>query len=314
MFTVKPHYIVAAAILLCCLGDVARGQTAAPNPQAIIKEVIAKYERVTSYQDSGVVRTLPGDPTLIADFQSSRPRGVSPREETLVSFRTYYARPRRIRFEWRSHRRRMTRDAAVWSDGERVYDWRPSPLQDDDSFDLSAGKDLRYYLGEAAKSSSGVALHVPTLLMSDLDPVFSLASYLSDMGEPSLLREEQIDGEPCYVIKGKIAGAPWVLWVGKGSRLLRKMRTLYTTASFHETLEKGTITTLIAEEIHRDIKINERIPEAVFKRRPQLRPDDSDLTRFLSGMFIPPVGRSLTTACTRRPTTESPMYVAHGRG
>lgn len=275
---VKTYCFMAAAVLLCCLGDIARGQTATSNPQEILREVIAKYERVTSYQDSGVVRALPGEPPLIADSGSSRYRDVSPRGETFVSFKTYYARPRRIRFEWRDPRQQMTRDAAIWTDGERVYSWLPSPLPGDDGFTLSAGTSLGLYFNEAASRSSGAASLVPGLLIKD-EMWFSFAFSLSEMGELSLLREERIDGEPCHVIKGKISGAPWVLWVGKGSRLLRKMRTVYTTASFHETLEKGMIKTSIAEEIHRDIKIDERIPEAVFKRRPQLRPDDVDLTR-----------------------------------
>lgn len=278
MFMAKSYRFVAAAVLLFCLGGIARGQTPVPNPQEIIREVIARYERITSYQDSGVVRTLPGDPSLIAASRSPRYRQAAPREETLVSFKIYYARPRRLRFEWRNHRRRMTRDAAVWSDGERVYDWRPSRLPGDDSFTLFSGAGLRYYIGEAGNSKSGAAFHIPSLLIDDAETP-SFAYFLKGMEGLSLLREELIDGEPCHVIKGQMTRAPWVLWVGKGSRLLRKMRTVYTTASFHETLEKGMIDAVIAEEVHRDIKVNERIPEAVFKRRPRPRAGDSDLTR-----------------------------------
>lgn len=119
----------------------------------------------------------------------------------------------------------------------------------------------------------------PSLLMKDVSP-FSFGDMISIMDRASLIREEQIDGEPCHVIKGDISGVPWVLWVGKESYLLRKTRTLYTSASFHETLErKGGVKTSVAEEVHRDIKVNGRIPEAIFRYRPQLRADDIDLTR-----------------------------------
>jgi hypothetical protein len=70
-----------------------------------------------------------------------------------------------------------------------------------------------------------------------------------------------------------------VLWIGRESHLLRKTRTLYTSASFHETLEKrGRVQTSIAEEVHRDIKVNMPIPPTVFKYKPPIRVDDTDLT------------------------------------
>jgi hypothetical protein len=93
------------------------------------------------------------------------------------------------------------------------------------------------------------------------------------------LREEEFDGEMCHVIKGNLSGVPWVIWVGKESYLLRKTRTLYSGDSFHEKVQKGIAKALIAEEIHRNIKINERIPEEVFKYKPRFRADDVDLTR-----------------------------------
>ena len=80
------------------------------------------------------------------------------------------------------------------------------------------------------------------------------------MTELSLVRDEQVEGEACYVISGKMYETPWVLWVGKSSGLLRKTRTLYVSGSFHEMMEKGKVKTSVAEEIHRDIRINEKIP------------------------------------------------------
>jgi hypothetical protein len=70
-----------------------------------------------------------------------------------------------------------------------------------------------------------------------------------------------------------------VLWVGEKSRLLRKTRTLYTSGSFHERLEKGRARAYVAEEIHRDIRVNGKIPLEVFRRRPQVLANDVDLTR-----------------------------------
>lgn len=279
MYMMKPHYYVAVLVLLFSPVNIAHGQPATPNPRKILEEMIATYERVASYQDSGVVRTLPGDPALIADSESTRFRDVSFREDTLVSFKTYYARSGKFRFEWRGPLLRVSRDAAVWSDGKQAYSWTPDISGVGEGFILNKGSELRWYVDEAQRWSGGAVFFVPSLLMKDVSP-FSFGDMVRIMEGLSLLREEQIDGEPCHVIKGDISGVPWVLWVGKDSHLLRKTRTLYTSASFHETLEKkGRVKTSIAEEIHQDIKVNKRIPEAVFRHRPRLRTDDIDLTR-----------------------------------
>jgi outer membrane lipoprotein-sorting protein len=279
MYIVKPHYSVAAAFLLFYLGGAVLGQTAASSPQIILREMVDTYERVSSYQDSGVVRTLPSEPGVIADSEGSRFRGVSFRDDTLLSFNTYYARPGKFRFEWRSPLLRASRDAAVWSNGKQAYSWTPDISGIGKGFILNKGSALRWYVDEAQRWAGGAVYFVPSLLMKDVSP-FSFGDMLSTMEGLSLLREEQIDGETCHVIKGDISGVPWVLWVGKESHLLRKTRTLYTSASFHEMLEKkGRVQTSIAEEIHRDIKVNKRIPEAVFRYRPRLGADDIDLTR-----------------------------------
>jgi hypothetical protein len=80
-------------------------------------------------------------------------------------------------------------------------------------------------------------------------------------------------------VSGDIYGTPWVLWVGKESRLLRKTRTVYTSGSFHDMLEKRKVKTTLAEEVHRDIRVNEKLPTGTFNYKPRLGPRDIDLTR-----------------------------------
>ncbi len=274
-----PHFIVATISLLLCLNGVAYSQSTPPAPNAILKEMVARYAGFSSYQDSGVVQTLPGESLLAASPASPRFINIVSGGNTLVSFKTYYARTRKFRFEWRSPLLRASREAAIWSDGKQAYSWTPDESGIEKGFILDKGPELRWYVDEAQSWSGGSVFFVPSLLMKDVSQ-FSFGDMLSIMEGASLLREEQIEGERCHVIKGDISGVPWVLWVGKESYLLRKTRTLYTSASFHETLEKkGRVKTSIAEEVHRDIKVNMRIPESVFKYRPQLRADDIDLTR-----------------------------------
>lgn len=273
----RTRIVAAAAGLLLCLGaGAARGQSARPDPKAILTEMTARYARLSSYQDTGVVQTLAGE--SLPGAPAVRFPDASYAGETIVSFKTFYARPRMFRFEWRSYKPAASREAAVWSDGRKSYGWMPSLSSGDESFVLEGGQELRDYVGAAQRSSSGAAFFVPSLLMKELDPM-PFGELLGHMDGLSVVREEQFDGEVCHVVGGKIGGTPWLLWVGKESRLLRKTRTVYTSGSFHDMVEGKKVKTTIAEEIHRDIRVNERLPPATFKLRPRLGERDIDLTR-----------------------------------
>lgn len=275
----RPRLTAAALLgLLLCLGGVARGQGARPDAKAILKEVVARYAGFSSYRDTGVVQTLSGESPLAAGPARPRLLDASYGGDTLVTFKTFYARPRRFRFEWTSPHATGTREAAFWSDGKRSYGWMPSGVFGGEVFVLDGGQELRDYADEAQRSSSGASFFVPSLLLKDLSHD-SFGRMLSSMEELSVPREEKFDGEVCHVVSGRIHGTPWLLWVGKESRLLRKTRTAYTSGSFHDMLEKKRVETTMAEEIHRDIRVNEKLPAATFRYRPRLGPRDIDLTR-----------------------------------
>lgn len=266
-----------AAALLLSLGVAAHGREAKPpGPKAILREMVARYAGLSSYRDTGFVQTLAAGSPLANGPVRSAFLDASLRGEPLVSFKTYFARPRQFRFEWRSN---ASRESVVWSDGRRSYGWMPSGAFGDEGFTLDRSDELRYYIAEAQRSSSGAVFFVPSLLMKELDYGPPFGEMISSMTEPSVVKEEKFDGEVCYVISGNILGAPWLLWVGKESRLLRKTRTTYTSASFHELLEKGKTKVTLAEEVHRDIKVNERLPALTFRFKPRLGPRDIDLTR-----------------------------------
>jgi hypothetical protein len=254
------------AALLLCLCHVARGQAATPSPRAIIRGMVARYATASSYSDSGLVRRLPDDPSLLESVGGRGAPGAPARDDGFVTFKTYFARPRLFRFEWEGRSAGASREAVVWSDGRRAYSWGPNIAGESDNFILVAGPNLRVYVQEAVRSSGGAAFTVASILMKGAY-YDSFGVYLAAMTELSLLEGEVMDGEPCYVIKGKIYGNPWLLWVGKKSRLLRKTRTLYTRGSFHERASKGAGDTFIAEEFHRDITINGRLPRSLFTRR-----------------------------------------------
>jgi outer membrane lipoprotein-sorting protein len=274
----QSYYVAAVLSFLLCFTDAAFSQSTPPNPKAILKEMVAGYAGFSSYQDTGVVQTLSGDSLLASGSERPRFINVHSGAETVVSFKTYFARPRMFRFEWKGILLPASREAVVWSDGKKDYSWMPSRGSGDDSFMLYNGAKLRFYVDEAQGLSSGAIFFIPSLLIKEFD-YMPFGAMINSMTELSLVKDEQVDGEACHVVSGKIYGTPWVLWVGKHSRLLRKTRTLYTSGSFHEMLEKGRVKTYVAEEIHREIRINEKIPRETFKYKPQLRANDVDLTR-----------------------------------
>lgn len=280
MITNKKHGFVAVVIgILVCSNNIAQGRTTTSNPQIILRRMIAQYASASSYQDSGTVRVLPGDLALTRSVNSPLFQSVSlKKDDTLVSFKTYFARPRMFRFEWRNSFLRASRESVIWSDGKQAYSWLPDAIPGKGGFLLEKEADLNSCIDNAIGSSSGAAFFVPSLLLRDVNN-FPFGDMVNNMTGLSLLREEQLDGEACHVIKGNISGVPWVLWVGKKTYLLRKTRTLYSGGSFHETVGKRIDKTLMAEEIHRDIKVNAVIPKEVFTYRPQLQANDIDLTR-----------------------------------
>lgn len=274
----KKHLCFVAAVIgfLLCQCNAVYGQSAKPNPQVILRRAVVRYASMSSYQDSGTVRILSGDLALSGRPSPPLFQSVSANDETLVYFKTYFRRPRMFRFEWRNSLLRVPRNSVIWSDRKQAYRWASDGTLGKAGFLLENGPDLSSYIESAVESSSGAVFLVPSLLMKDVSP-YTFADVLSNMTELSLLTEEQVDGEMCFVIKGNTSTAPWVLWVGKKSHLLRKTRTLYSGGSFHEKVEKGIVKTLIAEETHLDIKINKKIPEDVFKFTPQMQLHDVDL-------------------------------------
>ena len=182
-----------------------------------------------------------------------------------------------FRFEWKRTALEESRSAVIWYDGKLAYSWMPGSDEKESGFYLTNDSDLSFTIDEALVPSSGAAFLVPSLLMKDM-PRYTFRDMVDSMTGFRPLREEQFEGEACYVIKGEIDDAPWVLWVGKDNYLLRKTATLYTGGSFDERVEKGTRHTLMAEEIHRDIKINGKIPQKVFRFKPKLQADDLDAT------------------------------------
>jgi len=271
--------LVMAVNLLVCITATAHNQKAPPNPRAILSESGIRYSRASSYQDSGVVKVYPADPMHPGELSSYPFRKVLFQDTTLVTFRTYFLRHHlKFRFEWESPYVPSSRTAVVWSDGGKIYQWVPDRISDKDRFILDNKAALKWAVDEALGSSGGAVFFIPSLLFKDVG-YFSFADMMSVMTDLSLGNEEKVDGDTCYVIKGRMSGTPWMIWVSKESYLVRKTRTIYSGGPFHKNSAGRDKNTFIAEEIHSNIKLNAGILDSVFKYKPQLQANDLDLSK-----------------------------------
>lgn len=270
--------VLHATAFLILIAGVAHGQTASPSAPNILKKMITQYAAASSYQDFGEVRVVPDAP-IIANGLGAGIQQVSFQNDLLVAFNISYSRPQSLRFDWRNSLHPGSRKAAVWSDGTTAYSWTPTVYPTEvGSFTLYTGGSLWGYLDEATRSAARANFIVPSLLVKDLT-FSSFDKMLIGADGLSVLSEEAFGGEICYVIKAKMSGTPWMLWVGKESSLLRKTRTWYSKSSSFHTGPRPS-EPWVLEETHNDIKINEEIPKSVFEYRPQLLKGDVDMTRY----------------------------------
>ncbi len=208
----------------------ASGQVQGPPPQVIIKQMAERYAAVSTYQDSGVVETVV--------------EGALPRRSTDVSFKTYFTRPRKLRFEWADlSPASLPGRSVIWSAGEKAYAYHNY-----DPGKVETEEDLIMAIAGATGVSLGSAYTVSDLLLKGAGG-FSLTK----LAKLTLKGQERFEGEECYVLEGyHPSGEAWRLWVGKGDFLLRKLRTRRTNGEFEE-------------EIHRDIRVNAVIADETYR-------------------------------------------------
>lgn len=252
---------------------VAHGQTRTPTAAVVVQRMLKRYETITSYEDRGTVRVVPQRPSVAAH---SRGRMPNLEDEFAVDFKTYYVRPDLFRFDWRRPATEQ-RESRIWSDGANFYSWMPEAGSGDSSFTLAKRGSLNVNLEASRGPSRGANYFIPTLLMKDAGYV-SFADALSSMKRMSIVGQERVDGELCFRIEGLIMHEQFVLWIGKKSNLLRRIRTVYAAAGSFEDGKQRVREQVMAEETHYNIKINGSLDRKVFNARPVIRPGDLDLT------------------------------------
>jgi hypothetical protein len=191
-----------------------------------------------------------------------------------------------FRFDWKSSTldsrslpATRHREASIWSDGNKIYQWIPTDVSADDSFTLSKENRLDFTVLEAQSLSAGAVYPLISLFIKEANIVTTWADILDGATDLSGVSDESVEGEPCYMFTGKLDGAPWTFWVSKNRQVVVKTRTTYSYGSFDEAVATGVRHHFVAEETRREIKINEPIPKAVFNYRPKLQSRDLDATR-----------------------------------
>lgn len=205
-------------------GQLAEGEGAAAS---VLKRMEAAYGALRSYSDVSEVKYRNPDGT---DLSS-------------VEFKLWFVRPSRFRADAQTTRAEggPPKREVLWTDGENARSW-------------ASGKPV-VNLPKIQIAGSGMfgtyAYHIPTLL----EPAYAGRKRLHELGSPSLVSEQALDGVDCYQIRGEFFSDPYEVWIGKADLLVRKIVATY----------KGNQ----MEEIHRNVEANPTIPNDVFKFAPE---------------------------------------------
>jgi hypothetical protein len=187
------------------------------------------YANCRSYQDTGLVTT------------KSDTGGPGPLEP--ISFKTYFVRPDKFRFEWETRffpGDRMFFNVA-WSNGGATYTyWESGKLDKMNS--LQSG------IRANAGVSGGSSYIVPSMLICPEN-----STILTQLVDVVPICEELLGNTICFLIQGRHlrTGEALFVWVGKHDYLLRKLKRVLQGRG-------------ISEETHLNVMIDPRIPPQVF--------------------------------------------------
>jgi outer membrane lipoprotein-sorting protein len=240
------------------------------------------YSRMTSYQDEGLLTVTFDGPT----------GGTIEK----MPFKTFFKRPNLFRFEWTDYGIRKTgRMHMIWFNGKEAFTyWEPDRYEKADRFSL------------AVAGATGITYRAVNTVSDLLLPDELGSSSLKRLTKISLLGEEVFDGARCYRIHGVEMDQTIELLVGKTDFFIRKLR--------RESKQGDEIT--IREEVRRNIKVNQPIPDVVFNYNPPIAltprkdTDNSEIEKLLNPG--PPVwtefrseeGR-FTVLLPQKPTSQS---------
>lgn len=164
------------------------------NGDEVFDQMAQKYSECKTYSDAGRVEGTLG----------------------LVTFKTYFVRPDKFRFEFKQQARNGTGSAAIWTKGNRVcefYDYEGK---------VELRENLSAALAIAGGASQGASYLVPTLLMPDQSgkgaSLWKLQPYI-------FAEHRNISERNCHRLCSTNEEAPFTaeLWIDKLGLKLRKL-------------------------------------------------------------------------------------------
>jgi outer membrane lipoprotein-sorting protein len=173
------------------------------TPQSLLSDMLAAYEKVTTYSDTG---------TLITTSSSD------PDNPLRTPLKTWFARPHYLRLEVLGPNDEPT---VAWSDGQtyRVWDFgtktTPGVVET-----VPRGKFLW-------------GMHHYDII-SLLEPRLSGRARLHQLSSAVLLPNESVEGVECFHLQGSLRGDRYEVWIAKSDRLVRKIKTWWQGYVFEE--------------------------------------------------------------------------------
>lgn len=178
------------------------------DPRTILNKVIATYDALESYSATGTVQSnLESNGTVV---------------NVVTSFSIKLKKPNLYQVTWEQKNiatAEVMQRGALWSDGTQPYLYFGAV----NTYTKMQSDGLAR--GAAAGPSDGAAFTIPSLFFLRSRQVTDPFSSLTEL---QLVGTEQLEGEACYVIRGKLADAQQrTLWISQTTHLIRQsMRSI----------------------------------------------------------------------------------------
>lgn len=220
MARIKNFLRILGAVFLFSAIRAESATTNQPTPQDIIQKMYNAYSNLTSYSDSGIVRTM-----VSAGGQS---------RVQMTWFSMIFKKPGYLLVEWTVPAGGLKDTYVLWREKKDtfVYSERLKQYRKDQS--LAGTIDTWKF------NSGGAVRHVPCMLMKIMNK-----QEFDDLTGLKITGFEKVGDIECGIISGARKESRVRLWIGKKDYLLRKMETSNALGS--------------VVELHNGIKINEKI-------------------------------------------------------
>lgn len=207
-------------------GEAASANAQAPSAEEIIQKVTEQYDSLTSFSASGRTVTdidmsnvdpknIPGaQANLPEDYKKTQMSALRKPQHMEGEFSIKLSKPDLYRVEWEQGMGPGGKmKGATWSIGEG------------DFFLMAAGPQQPKYvkmqnremaLASATGVSGGAANTIPEIFFK------GQSSLLRLFQESTRADDETIDGEDCYVLNGTMMGMKMILWINKGTSLIKQ--------------------------------------------------------------------------------------------